>query len=577
MPRKARKPSHSRASSHVTAPLTSVSVRESAIELPPQLTVAVLEGRQGLVVRGMVVGAKPLSEISIFDTGGLLGQLVFNGARLKNECVRFDMIIFRALPRDEAAWEFEVRAGHDDGSEVRANYKVAIGEDGASVVAGPVNEAASVNGITPMMLCAERMVLDANGQLEVGGWVVAEAGLAELKLPGVVIRSEMGLARSDIARAYPLHEGAGQAGFELVVQLPDGASEHPVVLSAVTTSGMEQRVRLCPELRKAPEQGQGFEAMEPRRMIRGFCDEAFLTEDGVLLIKGWALSPIGVSLVDIVVGEQVLGQAELGFEREDVGEEFATIPMARYAGYIGRFPTPAGLQPGALVRIVVRNGVGDTKEFSREIEPAAIASAEAVAPEPTPGRMLRLEIDSPVLVDGIAAEPVGSRLTIDGWVLCDPGVRGIEVLMDGARAGEAHYGLVRQDVARAFPGREDAVRCGFAFHCPPRLLRPGKHSAELRVRTGDNEVLTRRIGFEVRETEGGGQRAADPAPCPKGRGERHHGGAGSPPRAVSDWRSAAVAVWRAGSRRGVVYAGIACAAGLLRLASDRPQGMGYRQ
>jgi ADP-heptose:LPS heptosyltransferase/GT2 family glycosyltransferase len=100
---------------------------------------------------------------------------------------------------------------------------------------------------------------------------------------------------------------------------------------------------------------------------------------------------------------------------------------------------------------------------------------------------------------------VGSRLTIDGWVLCDSGVAGIDVLMDGSSAGEAHYGLVRQDVARAFPAREDAVRCGFAFHCPPRLLRPGRHMAELRVRTRDDEVLTRSIAFEVRETEEAGR------------------------------------------------------------------------
>ncbi len=195
-----------------------------------------------------------------------------------------------------------------------------------------------------------------------------------------------------------------------------------------------------------------------------------------------------------------MGQAELGLQRDDVGDEFATIPMARYAGYRGRFPIPAGLEPGALARIVVHNGVGDTVEFSRAIEAVASAPMEA-----RPGRMLRLEIDSPVLVDGVAAEPVGNRLTIDGWVLSDSGVAGIDVLMDEISAGEAHYGLVRQDVARAFPSREDAVRCGFAFHCPPRLLRAGRHMAELRVRTREDEVLTRSIAFEVRETEEAGR------------------------------------------------------------------------
>ncbi|MBV8455240.1 MAG: hypothetical protein JO122_01330, partial [Acetobacteraceae bacterium] len=466
----------------------------------PKLTVALIEGRQGLLVRGVSVGAGPLKEVSIFDADGLSGQLVFKTDRIKNERVGFDFAIFRTLPRDDALWEFEIRARHDDGSEARANYKVALAQDGASVIAGPVSEPASMDGSAPVILCPERMVVDADGRIEVFGWVIAKAGLAGLSLPGVIVRSEIGLPRPDIASAYPLYAAAASAGFELVAQLPARDSDRPVMLSVLTTSGVEQRVRLCPECCKQAEAQRGLDPREPRRIIRGFCDEAFLTADGALSVKGWALCPIGVLQVDVAVGEQLAGQAELGLQRDDVGDEFATIPMARYAGYRGRFPIPAGVEPGALARIVVHNGVGDAVEFSRAIEAAASAPMEA-----SPGRMLRLEIDSPVLVDGVAAEPVGSRLTIDGWVLCDAGVAGIDVLMDGTSAGEAHYGLVRQDVARAFPSREDAVRCGFAFHCPPRLLRPGRHMAELRVRTRDDEVLTRGIAFEVRETEEAGR------------------------------------------------------------------------
>jgi ADP-heptose:LPS heptosyltransferase/GT2 family glycosyltransferase len=421
-----------------------------------------------------------------------------------NCCLRltecFDLAIFRTLPRDDALWEFEIRASRDDGSEARTNYKVALAQDGASVIAGPVSETASMDGSAPVMLCPERMVMDADGRIEVFGWVIAEAGLAGLNLPGVIVRSEIGLPRPDIARAYPLYAAAASAGFELAAQLPARDTERPVMLSAVTTSGVEQRVRLCLERRTLTEAQRGCGAREPRRIIRGFCDEAFLTADGALSVKGWALCPIGVLRVDVAVGEQLVGQAELGLQRDDVGDEFATIPMARYAGYRGRFPIPAGLEPGALARIMVHNGVGDAVEFSRAIEAAASAPMEA-----RPGRMLRLEIDSPVLVDGIAAEPVGNRLTIDGWVLSDSGVAGIDVFMDEISAGEAHYGLVRQDVARAFPSREDAVRCGFAFHCPPRLLRAGRHMAELRVRTREDEVLTRSIAFEVRETEEAGR------------------------------------------------------------------------
>jgi hypothetical protein len=363
MPRKPRNASHLTAPSNVPAALTCAGQRQSFIELSPKLTVALIQGRQGFVVRGMAVGARPLTEISVFDTDGLSGQLVFAASRIKNERVAFDLTIFRTLSRNEAIWEFEIRAGLDNGSEARANYKVAVADDGASVLTGPVNEAVSMNGSAPMMLCPERMELDADGRLEVEGWIVAEAGLAGLNIPGVVVRSEIGLLRPDIARAYPLHAAAANAGFSLVVELPAADAEQPVMLSAVTISGVEQRVRLCPERRRLAEERRGFDAREPRRIIRGFCDEAFLTADGAVSVKGWALSPIGVPQVDVTLGGQVVGQAELGLQRDDVGDEFAAIPMARYAGYRGRFPMPAGLEPGAVVRIVVHNGVGDTKEF----------------------------------------------------------------------------------------------------------------------------------------------------------------------------------------------------------------------
>ncbi len=98
-------------------------------------------------------------------------------------------------------------------------------------------------------------------------------------------------------------------------------------------------------------------------------------------------------------------------------------------------------------------------------------------------------------------EPVTSRLTIEGWVLARSGVTGMDVYLDEQRLGEAHHGLARQDVGAAFPDWENSLRSGFAFHCPPRSLRDGKHTVRLEVRARSGQSLSRAFTVEVKKAE----------------------------------------------------------------------------
>jgi hypothetical protein len=173
--------------------------------------------------------------------------------------------------------------------------------------------------------------------------------------------------------------------------------------------------------------------------------------------------------------------------------------MARHSGF--RFVSEVAIPVAERrVAIVARNGLGDTGELVIDIAPAA---ALQVAGRETEAAEFRLEIDSPIIVDDVVKEPVSGRLTIDGWTLCRPGIAAVEVFLDDQRLADAHHGLARADVARAFPDWPGAIRSGFAFHCPPRLLRSGSHRAELRVRALNGEYVTRCFRFEVHKTEEG--------------------------------------------------------------------------
>ena len=114
----------------------------------------------------------------------------------------------------------------------------------------------------------------------------------------------------------------------------------------------------------------------------------------------------------------------------------------------------------------------------------------------------RFELDAPVVSNGVAVALVTGRLTIDGWLLTRSGIASFEVFLDDQRLGDVHYGLARQDVGAAFPEWPNALRSGYAFHCPPRSLRDGDHTVRA-CESGPiaGRKLTRSFRITVKKTE----------------------------------------------------------------------------
>ncbi len=110
---------------------------------------------------------------------------------------------------------------------------------------------------------------------------------------------------------------------------------------------------------------------------------------------------------------------------------------------------------------------------------AAQASRPPEAADSSPIRFL---IDTPLIQGGAAVQPVRGFLSISGWAIATTGIDVIEVFVDGIRIGQAYYGTRREDIQAAFPDIPSALRCGFAVHVPPHLLKPGPHQVGLAFR-----------------------------------------------------------------------------------------------
>jgi hypothetical protein len=235
-----------------------------------------------------------------------------------------------------------------------------------------------------------------------------------------------------------------------------------------------------------------------------YCDSVTLTQDGYLALSGWATSADDIAAIYVYLDDTLLGEAEYGRERFDVAREFPNIPSAIHAGFqFGRRAMDnAGLEHA--VRLLVRSGAGEEKSeiFSiAPILPASVASQPDDEAETTELKEFRFQLDSPPIADGVAVALVTGRLTIEGWVLARSGVAGMDVFLDGLRLGEAHYGLARQDVGSAFPEWENAIRSGFAFHCPPRSLRAGSHDVRIEIRAKNGDVLSESFAIDVKKSE----------------------------------------------------------------------------
>ncbi|HEX4368060.1 MAG TPA: glycosyltransferase family 9 protein [Rhodopila sp.] len=254
--------------------------------------------------------------------------------------------------------------------------------------------------------------------------------------------------------------------------------------------------------------------VEPPSEIRMHCDTAVLSGDGNLWLEGWVVCGVGVAQVRVLLNDDEVGLASMGYQRSDVGALFGEIPMARLAGF--RFDRRIGerFEGEHTVRIVVRNGRDVEEEVRVPVvaTPVAVPVAVPFVDVPPPSaddfeltaeqaNEFRFEMDSPAVANGVAVALVTGRLTIDGWLLTRTGIASFEVFLDDHRLGDVHYGLARQDVGSAFPEWPNALRSGFAFHCPPRSLRDGDHTIELRVRANSGQEVSRAFGFTVRKAD----------------------------------------------------------------------------
>ncbi len=518
------------------------------IEIDAAISGGFVRDRFDVMIRGRAVSVAPIEGIRLQVGDLVTGSASFarpdraaaavlpDGTPARQRAFQFNL----SRPGDgrTEACAFQIIARTSDGVERAEDFRIEIDPeagDPVAVIVGPTHCGPGMDRPDAVMYI-ERAVLDPDGMLSVQGWAIALSPVITVQVfaaEALISRANFGSERDDVAAAYSAYPNARLSGFGLTSQLAKAdrdadrirvqiicqngfGHEESIPVERLARRGTPRReaeaIPRTPENSHAP---QDAAAPEPQAEIRMHCDIAELSGDGDLLVTGWAVCAAGVAQVRILLNDADVGLASFGHPRPDVGTTFPAIRSADLSGFRFAQRLRGWFQGPHEVRVIVRNLAGDetatqiavvaSEADLRDAGPPSAADQRepdrSVTLTPNEAAEFRFEIDAPGVANGAAVALVTGRLSIDGWVLSRSGIASFEVFLDGQRLGDAHYGQARQDVGAAFPDWPNALRSGYAFHCPPRSLHDGDHTIELRIRANGGQTMVRSFGISVKKAE----------------------------------------------------------------------------
>ena len=199
--------------------------------------------------------------------------------------------------------------------------------------------------------------------MTVRGWALAESGVKEIRVlvdGKLKATTNTGLSRPDIASAYPQYNNAGNAGFQINVDISDIENgSKTIVAEVVGNDGSVQKLTRnikvnLPELSKT----------------LGRIDEPTTNVDyykNTIKIRGWAINKSGVSEVRVYVNGTNKGTITYGTSRPDVNAAYPGYPSEDKAGYEGTIDISDVSLGLATIKVVVKAKDGGTQEFTTSI------------------------------------------------------------------------------------------------------------------------------------------------------------------------------------------------------------------
>ncbi|MBW5445888.1 hypothetical protein GE107_07430 [Cohnella sp. CFH 77786] len=303
-----------------------------------------------------------------------------------------------------------------------------------------------------------------SGSYNVKGWFLDGAGVSkvEVLVDGVLAGQAIyGDARADVKSAFPDYNN-GNAGFHYTLDTTKYSNGSHTITVKETASN--SNVTTLPAITVTISNGS-----PPKGNVENPSSGAMLS--GNYNVKGWFLDGAGVSKIEVLVDGVLAGQAIYGDARADVKTVFPDYNNGN-AGF--HYTLDTTKYSNGNHTITVKETANNSNVTT--LPAITVTISNALPPKGN--------VENPA-----SGATLSGSYNVTGWFLDGAGVSKIEVLIDGAVAGQAIYGDARVDVKSAFPDYSNG-NAGFHYTLDTTRFDNGTHVVSIREINNHNNVTT---------------------------------------------------------------------------------------
>ena len=197
----------------------------------------------------------------------------------------------------------------------------------------------------------------------------------------------------------------------------------------------------------------------------------FVTNDGKLNIKGWALHAFGVKEVRVLIDNTQIDTISVNESRADVNSTYPGYYNGANSGF-NKIIDISSLGYGNKVleiRIVANDN--STQVYRRNIVFTNTLESRSYLDAPNDNEVVK-----------------SKTLNVRGWALAGSGVKEVRVYVDGKDLGTVAYGTKRADVNKAYPGYSSGDNAGFEGNINISGISEGNRKLTVKITANDGSV-----------------------------------------------------------------------------------------
>ena len=197
----------------------------------------------------------------------------------------------------------------------------------------------------------------------------------------------------------------------------------------------------------------------------------FVTNDGKLNIKGWALHAFGVKEVRVLIDNTQIDTISVNESRADVNSIYPGYYNGVNSGF-NKIIDISSLGYGNKVleiRIVANDN--STQVYRRNIVFTNTLESRSYLDAPNDNEVVK-----------------SKTLNVRGWALAGSGVKEVRVYVDGKDLGTVAYGTKRADVNKAYPGYSSGDNAGFEGNINISGISEGNRKLTVKITANDGSV-----------------------------------------------------------------------------------------